>query len=50
MDFLSGKVSGSADVRVVVQDHQDHQDHQDQDHQDHQPFMVFLCFFSGLLD
>ena len=42
MDFLSGKVSGSADVRVVVQDHQDHQDHQ--------PFMVFLCFFSGLLD
>ena len=47
MDFLSGKVSGSADVRVVVQDHQDHQD---QDHQDHQPFMVFLCFFSGLLD
>ena len=47
MDFLSGKASGSADVRVVVQDHQDHQD---QDHQDHQPFMVFLCFFSGLLD
>ena len=44
MDFLSGKASGSADVRVVVQDHQDHQD------QDHQPFMVFLCFFSGLLD
>lgn len=44
MDFLSGKASGSADVRVVVQDHQD------QDHQDHQPFMVFLCFFSGLLD
>ena len=42
MDFLSGKASGSADVRVVVQDHQDHQDHQ--------PFMVFLCFFSGLLD
>ena len=32
MDFLSGKASGSADVRVVVQDHQD---------QDHQPFMVF---------
>ena len=47
MDFLSGKASGSADVRVVVQDHQDHQD---QDHQDHQPFMFFLCFFSGLLD
>ena len=47
MDFLSGKASGSADVNVVVQDHQDHQD---QDHQDHQPFMVFLCFFSGLLD
>ena len=44
MDFLSGKASGSADVRVVVQDHQD------QDHQDHQPFMVFKCFFSGLLD
>ena len=42
MDFLSGKASGNADVRVVVQDHQDHQDHQ--------PFMVFLCFFSGLLD
>lgn len=47
MDFLSGKASGSADVRVVVQDQQGHQD---QDHQDHQPFMVFLCFFSGLLD
>ena len=47
MDFLSGTASGSADVRVVVQDHQD-QDHQD--HQDHQPFMVFKCFFSGLLD
>ena len=30
MDFLSGKASGNADVRVVVQDHQDHQ-----------PFMVF---------
>ena len=44
MDFLSGKASGSADVRVVVQDHQDHQD------QDHQPFMVFFGFFSGLLD
>ena len=42
MDFLSGKASGSADVRVVVQDHQDHQDYQ--------PFMFFLCFFSGLRD